>query len=170
MIATVVTCEVVIDYKRFSSLNKLLRVLAYVLRFINNIKNKKEDRKIGTMTVLEINRAKLVIVKLVQDEAFQEDIKALRNGKVQRSSKLTSLHPFLDSKGVLRIGGRLKHALLPEEIKHPILLPAMHYFTTLLIVHHHERLLHAGAQTTLNSIREEFWPIFAKSRVKKVLR
>lgn len=40
----------------------------------------------------------------------------------------------------------------------------------LIIRHHHEKLFHVGAQTMLNSIREEFWPIFAKSRVKKVLR
>jgi len=36
-------------------------------------------------------------------------------------------------------------------------------------VHYHEKLFHAGAQTTLNSIREEFWPILARSRIKGVV-
>lgn len=81
-----------------------------------------------------------------------------------------AFHPYLDSSGILRVGGRLKHAMLSEEFKHPILLPASHYFTKLIIVHHHEKLFHANVQTTLNSIRDEFWPIFAKSRVKKIIR
>lgn len=95
----------------------------------------------------------------------------LRSDKrVQRTSRLIALLLFLDDKGILRVGGRLKHATLPEEAKHPIILPFHHYFTRLIILHYHEKLLHAGVQTTLNSIREEFWPIFARSRIKEILR
>lgn len=68
------------------------------------------------------------------------------------------------------MGGRLKHAVLAEEFKHPVLLPASHHFTKLVIVYYHEKLFHAGVQTTLNAIREEFWPILAKGQVKKILR
>ncbi|XP_036143903.1 uncharacterized protein LOC118645955 [Monomorium pharaonis] len=162
--------EAFIEYQRFSSFNKLLRALAYVIRFSRNLKSKKEERERGPITVIEVNKAKLAIVKLTQEEVFQEDLRELKSGKIHRRSKLAALHPFLDSQGILRVGGRLRHALIDEERKHPILLPAIHHVTTLIIVHHHERLFHAGAQTTLNSVREEFWPIFAKSRVKKVIR
>ncbi|XP_018362699.1 PREDICTED: uncharacterized protein LOC108760890, partial [Trachymyrmex cornetzi] len=130
----------------------------------------KEERRIGIISTEEIREAKLRIVKLVQAEAFIDDIKTLKlNNKVRRASKLIALLPYLDDEGILRIGGRLKHAALPEETKHPIILPSHHYVTRLIIIHYHEKLFHAGVQTTLNCIREEFWPIFAKSQVKGIL-
>lgn len=171
MVTVDVKREVVLNYYKFSSLNKLLRVTAYVLRLIYNLRCEKEERVRGTMTAAEINNAKQKVVKLIQEEEFKNEIKALRSDhKIPRRSRLIALHPFLDSSGILRVGGRLKHAAVAEEVKHPILLPAAHPVTTLIITHHHEKLFHAGAQITLNSIREEFWPIFAKSRVKKILR
>ncbi|XP_036144286.1 uncharacterized protein LOC118646100 [Monomorium pharaonis] len=171
IIAMAVKGDTIIDYKRFSSLNKLVRTVAYVLRFACNLKCKIEDRRVGQMSLIEVNEAKAMIIKLVQNEEFEPEIKALRSGhSVPRSSKLIALHPFLDDKGVLRVEGRLKHSACPEETKHPILLPSSHHVTMLVIRHHHEKVFHAGAQTTLNFIREEFWPIFARSRVKKMLR
>jgi len=37
---------------------------------------------------------------------------------------MAKLTPFLDSHGVLRVGGRLKHAFLSEDERHPIIVPA----------------------------------------------
>jgi len=180
----------------FSSINKLLRIVAYVLRYIHNLGCKKESCKVGKITAVETENAKLAIVKLVQKEEFKEDIKTLKNSnKVQRNSRLIAFHPYIDASGILRVGGRLEHAVLSEEVKYPTLLPALHHFTTLVIMQHHKKLFYAGFQslrrlsslitanryrlfsffqahfqTTLSSVRQEFWPIFAKSRVKKVLR
>lgn len=50
---------------------------------------------------------------------------------------------------ILRVSGRLSHADVPYEYKHPILLPGKHTFTRLIIAYKHERHLHAGAQATL---------------------
>jgi len=108
VIAAAVNYESIIDYSKFSSLNKLLRVVAYVLRFMHNIRCKREKRRIGAITVEEVKRAKMSIIKLIQREELQEDIKALKcSGKIQRGSKLLTLHSHLDSNGILR-GGRLK--------------------------------------------------------------
>ncbi|XP_018373216.1 PREDICTED: uncharacterized protein LOC108767714 [Trachymyrmex cornetzi] len=82
---------------------------------------------------------------------------------------MNALHPFLDQNGIIRVGERLRHAGLPEETKHPIVIPSSHHFTKLIIIYYHERLFHAGAQTTLNTIREEFCPISARSRIKEIL-
>lgn len=147
----------IIDYKRFSSFIKLLRVIAYVLRFSANTRFNVENRKYGPITTMETNQAKVVLIKLVQCKEFKDELKTLRNGnKIARTSKLIALHPYLDKKDILRVGGRLKHATILENSKHPILLPASHPVTTLLITHFHERLLHSGVQTTINTIREEF--------------
>lgn len=77
LIATVVEYETVINCKRFSSLNKLLRMTAYVLRFIYNAKCKREKRK--TDLVTELDKAKQIVIRLVQEEAFKEDIRCLKN-------------------------------------------------------------------------------------------
>lgn len=111
-----------------------------------------------------------MIVKIVQNEKFKDEIKAIKSvGSVFRKLRLIALNPFLDQE-ILRVGGRLKHATLQEAVKHPIILPSSHHFTLLVIMHYHEKLFHVGTQTTLNVIREEFWPIFAKYRIKKFIR
>ncbi|XP_011699455.1 PREDICTED: uncharacterized protein LOC105456830 [Wasmannia auropunctata] len=55
-------------------------------------------------------------------------------------------------------------------MKHPIILLSSHHFTKLVVSYYHKKLFHAGAQTTLSAIREEFWPILAKNLVKRMIR
>lgn len=112
-----------------------------------------------------------VIVKIVQSEEFKDEIKSIKSdGRVLQKSSLIALNPFLDQQEILRVGGRLKHATVRGTSKHLIIVPSSHHFTLLIIKYYHEKLFHAGTQTTLNAIREEFWPIFAKSQVKKTIR
>jgi len=80
------------------------------------------------------------------------------------------LHPFLDSFGILRVGGRLKHSSLNYEQKHQIILPEKHHITDLIIRHAHTSQLHTGPQATLYHIRQKFWPINGKTRIKKIVR
>ncbi|XP_039303404.1 uncharacterized protein LOC120357308 [Solenopsis invicta] len=165
--------EPVLDYNRHSTLVKLINIVAYMLRFIENTKCKNENKeaKLGKITLQEKRKAKLKLIKLIQTEEYNEELNALQaKNKVSLKSKLKTLHPFLDDEGVIRVGGRLQQASLPERTKHPIVIPAAHRFTTLVINHYHEKLLHAGAQTTLYAIREEFWPIQARNKIKKIIR
>lgn len=171
VIATAVIVEPIIRCEKYSSFYKLVRIVAYILRFSYNARCDTKERKIGPVSTTEIDEAKRLIIKIVQLEEFEDDIKAIkREGSVLRKSRLITFNPFLDEQGILRVGGRLKHAELQETFKHPIILPATHHFTLLVIKHYHEMLYHSGTQATLNAIREEFWPIFAKSQVKKIVR
>jgi hypothetical protein len=98
-------------FMRYSSLIKLKRVVATVLRYRYNChaKAKLQDRKFGELGVKEIGDAFPVLIKLAQGEDFGTEIERLRNGKaIPMSSKLMSLTPFLDQNGVLRVGGRLQ--------------------------------------------------------------
>jgi hypothetical protein len=96
-----------------------------------------------------------------------EDI--AKHGAVNKKSSVLKLKPFVDAQGILRVGGRLKHAHLTYNAKHPILIPGRHSFTRLIVMHEHRRLLHAGAQTTLASIRQIFWPCVGRSIVRSVI-
>jgi len=65
VIAIAVKGETIINYQRYSTLNKLLRMIAYMLRFIYNIKVKDKKRRLEIISViLEINEIKLAIVRL----------------------------------------------------------------------------------------------------------
>lgn len=66
-------------------------------------------------------------------------------------------------------GRRLQNATMGMDAKHPILLPAHHPFTQLVIAHEHQKHLHAGVQATLAAVRAKYWPLSARSSVKKYI-
>ena len=109
-------------------------------------------------------------IKVIQEEAFSEEIKILKSLGVQnddasrefarrrdlsmkKTSSLYRLDPFLEENGVLRVGGRIRNAPVSYEIKHPVILPSKSHVTILLVRYHHERISHQGRGMTLNDLR-----------------
>ena len=76
------------------------------------------------LSVEDLARAEETLLCCVQQRHFREEISALEAGKisVKKSSKLLKLDPYLCD-GVLRVGGRLNRMAMPEEFKHPAILP-----------------------------------------------
>lgn len=172
---TVVTisqaCKSVIYCTKFSSLSKMLRVVACVARFIYNLKHGKEMRRVGHISVIESKEARNLIVRLVQGQTWASEIKKLREKQnLEKGSALHGLQPYLDEQELIRIGERLDYSSLSYEAKHPLIIPATHPFTKLVILDRHGRYFHARVNASLVSVKEEFWPIHAKSKVKKYLR
>ncbi|GFX12452.1 integrase catalytic domain-containing protein [Trichonephila clavipes] len=67
---------------------------------------------------------------MVQEQVFLAEIKSLQSkGVVSPNSKLRNLKPFIDSDGLLRVGGRLSNSYLPYVNKHPAILPGNHNLT-----------------------------------------
>ena len=113
---------------------------------------------------------KHLILKLTQSEAFATEIKALSNGSnVESRSSLIRLNPFL-YKGLIKVGGRLDRAEIPEFEKHPIVLPKNHHVTKLIIRDEHLKQLHAGINATLYGIRETYWPIDGRNTTRHIIR
>ncbi|XP_018406191.1 PREDICTED: uncharacterized protein LOC108782411 [Cyphomyrmex costatus] len=168
--AAIVEQEPLEIFSKYSTFDKLIRIHGYVLRFINNCRN-SASKLTGNLTAGEHNMAAQSLAKVVQAVAFASELKLLRNHKpLSRNSSLLSLTPILDDQGILRVGGRLQRAKLPFSARHPILLPSKHIFTRLLIEHEHSRLLHAGPQMTLASIRQRFWPLNGRNMVRFILK
>lgn len=91
------------------------------------------------------SQAKTVIIKSVQQEVFEEKIKSLLKGKeIPSPGLLQKLDPFVDSEGLLRVGGCLQAAKLSELVKHPLIIPGSHYIATLLVRHYHNQVAHQG--------------------------
>nr|XP_031836774.1 uncharacterized protein LOC116428801 [Nomia melanderi] len=150
LVATVDTTEFV---NRFSAINKLNRVLAYILRFYNNCKSR--NRVAGELTSLVISNAHVHLVKLIEEQEFAQELRDLKEGKeISKRSKLLNLTPFIDEKGLIRVGGRLKHASIRYTYKHPILLPRNNHVTELIVRHEDLKHWHAGIQATLNAVKD----------------
>ncbi|XP_018368805.1 PREDICTED: uncharacterized protein LOC108764898 [Trachymyrmex cornetzi] len=91
---------------KFSSLSKLRRVVAYCYRFVENA-GKSTQRSSGPLKVEELRRANIALIKIVQRQAYSQEIKELsKEGNfksVARSSRIIALNPFLDEQGILRV-------------------------------------------------------------------
>ena len=154
---------------QYSTFNKLQRVMAWILRFVNNCKNTNKIRN-SNLSTKELNEALFGIIRIVQQVEFTGDWNNLNQNKaLSNNSKILSLNPFMDENKLIRVGGRLKNSALDRDVKHPILLPKNSVVTKLLVRQEHERLLHAGPQATLASIRQRFWIISARSVIRQIL-
>ncbi|XP_066585496.1 uncharacterized protein [Prorops nasuta] len=152
----------------YSSWTKLIRVVSYVLRFIDRARRKNVCQH-AHLSALELRTATLRVVKIIQAAAFLNYILTLQGKKsVPSSSRLLSLAPFLDAQGILRVGGRLQHSFLSDNQKHPIILPT-NYLTELLIRHIHITTLHGGLQLTLTVLRQKYWVINARNAAKSII-
>lgn len=158
---------------RYSSWSKLIRVTAYIFKFLNacrpRVDSYSSESPGQALSSFECGRATTFWIRVVQAELFSDEIRLLNTGKnVAPKSPLAALRPFLDRDGVLRVGGRLRLAPLPYNVRHPILL-ASHPLVSLIALQSHLRALHGGLQLTLRSLRHEFWIIRVRSIVKAVI-
>ena len=152
-------------WNKFSSLQKLVRVVAYCRRFL------KQRQKLGPyLTSEEIGEALEVCIRQSQHQEFQEDIDELsKTGNVKKNSKLKTLNPFLDERKILRVGGRIQVAEIENNAKHPIIISKGH-LKNLLIDDAHKKTLHGGPQLMLNHLRSTYWIMSAKNAVKAHVR
>lgn len=149
---------------RFSNYSRLLRIVAYCLRF------KTSNSYRGKITIAEITQAEQRVLTLIQQSQFSNEIRSISEAGGAKTCRLAALSPIVDERGLLRVGGRLQNADITYSQKHPILLPTHHHITDLIIREIHERNFHAGIQSTLYAIRHKFWLLDGKNQVRKIIR
>jgi hypothetical protein len=154
---------------KFSNPLKSQRIMAYVLRFIANCRIPKNQRRLEYITAEEMSKSLIMMIRLVQQETFQSELKALERGiPLTKSSSLMSLNVFLDKAKLIRVGGRLRNSGLQFDTKHQIVLPKHHHFTWALLRSLHEQHGHVGQQGLLSIVRQSYWPIRAKDAIKRI--
>lgn len=116
--------------------------------------------KLRPLEVSELNRAERTVLKWVQEEEFKQELKCLMSDQdLPRKSLLVSLRPFIDKDGLIRVGGRLRHADISKEQRHPIILPKGHYITGLIAREEHEKSLHSSPEQLLCLLRQYYWSL-----------
>jgi len=62
-----------------------------------------------------------ILTRIVQKAQLVSEYKALQKGKAMESSRsLSSLSPFLDEHGAIRLGSGLRNSTLAFEARHPV--------------------------------------------------
>ena len=155
-----------LDPRKTSSWSHLLRVTSWMFRFVTRSRRKNDHT--GPLSVEELLHAEEFWVKRAQAHAYADDLTRLAAGKeLHCSSELRSLCPHTDEKGILRDGGRLKHAPIPYQAKHPAILPKKHDIVPLILSDLHQRLNHSGVEHILAELRQRYWIPKVRSALKK---
>lgn len=152
--------------ERHSSLSQVERVVAWIYRFINNAKAKHSERNLlPYLTANELSHSLDQITKYVQHQSFNDVISSIAS-KLPLPKHISKLSPFIDTRGILRVGGRLKHASLTGRVKHPYLLPKVSRLSTLLIDHYHTVYLHCGPRLLQSLIMRRFWILGVRNLIR----
>ena len=149
-----------------STWTRIIRSLAWALRWApRHARSRSAD-----LTVSELETATVRLLLLLQREQFPAQLATLRSGTSQlaKSDHLSSLSPYLDSNGLLRVGGRLEQTLLTQDAKHPVILRS-HRAVKLLVEYAHLFCCHGGVSLTLAVLRSRFWVLQAKKVIRSVL-
>ena len=149
----------VIDYERYSSWRKLIRVAALVLKFVKKLKS-RINQKIETsegLTPADVEEGEMYVIRNAQ--------KTLKS-RIEKG-ELKFLSPFVDDCGIMRVGGRIDRAIASFEQKHPALLPYGHRVSMLITRHVHETS-HSGVAATMAKIRLQYWILQGHKLAKTV--
>ena len=119
----------------------------------------KIKSQVTELSAEEMQQAEFKCCMWVQQEADKEDYEHLNAGEaLPKSSRLLKLDPYYDrTDQVIRVGGRLQFADIPEETKHQIILPHGHSEVAKMILDVHKQMLHAGPETLLSTLRQRIW-------------
>ena len=161
-----------IPFDRYSSFNHLKRVTAWIFRFIDNCHRRQRREGISPhLTTEELAKARNYWISLSQRDHFCLEIESLKNDSITpESSSLFVLHPFMDSSGLVRVGGRVRNARISYDSRHPIILHGKHPITKLIISSEHTRLLHAGPTLVMASLCRHYHIVGCRKAIPSITR
>lgn len=154
-----------------SSYYVLKRKLMYVARFIFNCRAKKlnVERRALPLSPDDSRDVDIMLSRAHQITYMNDDYSRLKNKQlVAPKSRIATLSPIWDEENkLIRVGGRLDHAKIDENHKHPIALPPTQ-FAKILIRHIHLSNAHSPLAATMSFVRQQFWPLNLKRLARKV--
>ncbi|GFU53923.1 integrase catalytic domain-containing protein [Trichonephila clavipes] len=141
--------------RKFSKFHSILRLVALVLRFLNNVRNRISDRKKGQLSLDELESAEIELIRSVQAQSFTDE------------KLVSNLSVFRDD-NIIRVKTRITERIGAPNFLSPILLPKNCVVTQRLLEHFNLKNHHAGTQLPLSIIREKYWIIGGRRTVRKI--
>jgi len=155
--------------RRFSRWTRLVRVSAWVYRFLHNCRS-SDSKTTGPLGADELRDCENRLIKQAQLEDFKSEISALSSNKnISTDSKILNLNPKLDEDGILRADTRMKYAeFIPLDIRNPVILPRKNVITKLIVRQFHEQNNHCGTNHTLTALSTRYWVVHAREEIRDV--
>lgn len=121
------------------------------------------------LTTEEFDSAERYWISLSQYDHFYRELSQLEaDGVVIATSSLLDLHPLLDAKRIIRVGGRQHNSKMAFSRIHPIILHKKHPVTRLIVCTEHLRLLHAGPTLMMASLHQRYHIIDGRQLIRQV--
>ena len=168
-----VTEHSLVSPDRYSSFTRLKRVTAWVLRFTRNCRSiKSQGKTLSPLSTTELKEAECYWMRIIQNCHFYSEISTLKKlSPLQSSSCLKTVRPFIDSKGLLRVGGRQQMLRgIGYEAQHPLILHGKHPLTRLIVLTEHFRILHAGPTLLSASLATRYHIVKGRAMMRSVYR
>ena len=123
---------------------KVMRICAWIMRFIRNARSAKMRKLIMPLTTEETNEANVFWVKKEEEDQLQ-----------------LNLQP--NSEGVLECRGRIQG-------HYPVYLPDSQRYTEKFVTQAHLTTLHGRVVSTMAKVREQYWVPHLRRLTKKVVK
>jgi hypothetical protein len=155
-----------LDWSRYSSFQKLKRIVAYIRRLLP--KTRRVEFSSASINTEELHRAEINLFALAQRESFAAELTCrAADRNVSAKSRLAPLSPFLGADTLLRSKGRLsKMQTLCFDTRHPVLLDGHHPLVKLFLRSLHNEHHHEGVEFLRSVVQQRFWVL----RLRSVLR
>ncbi|UYV73534.1 hypothetical protein LAZ67_10004015 [Cordylochernes scorpioides] len=157
LVTTHVRTEVMPWFERFSNFTKIVRINAWIRRFIRNTQ-KLSPSGMHSLQLSELEDAEKEIWKTVQQQVFSS-----------RRDSINGLMKFRDDFGLIHKKSKLIERDDEYSFRCPILLPTKHHFVTCLIREFHLRHCHAGVQILSAKLRENYWILNSRRSIRSVV-
>ena len=167
--ASVTPNVLTLEWQRYSSYEKLLRIVAFILRILPRLSGNRT--KTGEITdPVELESAEQKLFFLVQSETFPNETKNLpKTCSMIKPSVIRDFSPFIGPNGLLRAQGRTKHLEIANfDVKHPILLDSRHPAVRLFLEHLHEKHCHQGVEYLRALIQQKFASVKLRTTLRTI--
>ena len=163
----------VLKWEHFSSWSKLIYHVAALLKIKNNWllwkQGKTDHINSKSFNLQDLKQAVKEICKLAQYESLPREYQTLSLSKpLPKNSNILSLNPIFLNELIL-VGGTLKHADVPFNSKHQIILDKSHYICKLIIENIHRINMHVGREQCLSILKNQFWIPNCRGLIKNIL-
>lgn len=108
----------IIDCHRYNNFTRLLRITAYVLRFVSNLRRSLAERTVNELTSLEIEQAQNRWIKNIEVKSFWQRNRILKEDNATNLCT-AQFGLYLDDNQIIRCKGRLNKSSLSDSTKNP---------------------------------------------------
>ena len=165
--------ECLVDFSRFSSFRKLIRVVHFVRKYIAILKRKVKARRPRLFVDSDAERISYTdsvnyVIRSAQVTHYADVFKYLESPSVNPPPIVTQLNLTVEN-GIIRVKGKCGKLNSGKE-RFPILLHKNSTLASLIIRDYHDTLGHAGIYKVLSLVRQQFYISSGYMVTKRLLK